>query len=403
MLAQSLRMAVKSIAGNKMRSFLTILGIIIGVIAVVVLVAIGQGANSSVSSSIESLGTNLLTVNIMGARDSSVTMDELYQLAADNDSISAIAPAITQSATTKAGDNEYTDGSIIGTIPGYDTIRNLTVASGRFLKQPDIDNRSYVAVIGTDVADELFDSRNVIGNTFRMDGYDFTVIGLLEEEGSSTSGSNDNKIIIPFTLAERIFFTPGISTFYASASSSADVSMAEAVLTNYMDQKFAAVTTSNTFSGSDTSNDNYKIYNQTDMLDTLDSAMSTLTLMLGGIAAISLLVGGIGIMNIMLVSVSERTREIGIRKAIGAKRRNILTQFLIEALVVCLLGGVLGLIISFGIMEILSPLLDMTLTLSAGIAELAIGFSLVIGLIFGLYPANKASKLHPIEALRYDG
>ena len=331
--------------------------------------------------------------------------------------ISGIAPAITQSATTKAGTNEYDEGSVIGTVASYETIRDLYVTSGRFLKQPDIDNRSYVAVIGVDVADELFESRDVVGNSFRMDGYDFTVVGLLEEEGSSSTGSNDNQIIIPFTLAERIFFTPGITTFYASASSSNDVATAEAVLTGYMDEKFPDSSTDtasssqtasrasgrNSSTNNDTSNSDYRIYNQTDMLDTLDSTISTLTLMLGGIAAISLLVGGIGIMNIMLVSVSERTREIGIRKAVGAKRRNILTQFLIEALVVCLLGGVLGLIFSFALMQVLGPMLDMTLTLMPGVAELAIGFSLVVGLIFGLYPANKASKLQPIEALRYDG
>jgi len=259
-------------------------------------------------------------------------------------------------------------------------------------------------------ADELFDSRDVIGQTFRMDGYAFTVVGLLEEQGSSTAGSNDNQIIIPFTLAERIFFTPGISTFYASASSADQVTAAQAVLTRYLDQKFASVTTSSNSSrafGRSTSGDgtseNYTIYNQTDMLDTLDSATSTLTYMLGGIAAISLLVGGIGIMNIMLVSVSERTREIGIRKAIGARRRDILLQFLIEALAVCLLGGVLGLALSFVLIQVLGPILDMTPVLSGSVAGLALGFSLAIGLLFGLYPASKASKLHPIEALRYDG
>ncbi len=407
MIGQSLRMAVKSIAGNKLRSFLTILGIIIGVIAVTVLVAIGQGANDSVASSIESLGTNLLTVNLLSARDVSLTVDELNELANNSDVISGIAPAVTSSATAKAGTNEYDEGLVIGTVPGYDAIRDLGVSDGRFLKQPDLDNRSFVAVIGVDVADELFDSRDVLGQTFRMDGYAFTVVGLLDEQGSSTAGTNDNQIIIPFTLAERIFFTPGISTFYASASSADQVTTAQAVLTRYLDQKFALVTASSRAYGRNASGDgtseNYTIYNQTDMLDTLDSATSTLTYMLGGIAAISLLVGGIGIMNIMLVSVSERTREIGIRKAIGARRRDILLQFLIEALAVCLLGGVLGLALSFVLIQVLGPILDMTPVLSGSVAGLALGFSLAIGLLFGLYPASKASKLHPIEALRYDG
>jgi len=374
---------------------------------VTVLVAIGQGANDSVASSIESLGTNLLTVNLLSARDVSLTVDELNELANDSDVISGIAPAVTSSATAKAGTNEYDEGSVIGTVPGYDAIRDLGVSAGRFLKQPDLDNRSFVAVIGVDVADELFDSRDVVGQTFRMDGYAFTVVGLLDEQGSSTAGTNDNQIIIPFTLAERIFFTPGISTFYASASSADQVTTAQAVLTRYLDQKFASVTASSRAYGRNASGDgpseNYTIYNQTDMLDTLDSATSTLTYMLGGIAAISLLVGGIGIMNIMLVSVSERTREIGIRKAIGARRRDILLQFLIEALAVCLLGGVLGLALSFVLIQVLGPILNMTPVLSGSVAGLALGFSLAIGLLFGLYPASKASKLHPIEALRYDG
>ena len=390
MIGQSLRMAVKSIAGNKMRSFLTILGIIIGVIAIVVLVAIGQGANTSVSSSIESLGTNLLSVSIDTQRKSPVTAADLDALLLENDSIADIAPALTQTATAKAGTNTYEEGTVIGTGPGFDAVRNLTVSSGRFLKQPDLFNRSFVAVLGVEAADGLYGTRDAVGRSFRMNGYDFTVVGVLGEQGSSYAGSNDNRIIIPFTLAERIFASPGIRNFFVSASSPDAVNLAEAAVTNYLGTKFDDDAL-------------YTVYNQTDLLATLDEALGTLTMMLGGIAAISLLVGGIGIMNIMLVSVSERTREIGIRKAVGAKRRDILTQFLIEALVVSVLGGLLGLLISYFILQFLSPILEMQLVISAGVAELALGFSMVIGVVFGLYPANKASKLHPIEALRYDG
>ena len=391
MIGQSLRMAVKSIAGNKMRSFLTILGIIIGVISIVVLVAIGQGANDSVSSSIESLGTNLLTVNIDSQRKSPVTIGELDALLYENGSIADVAPAITQTATAKAGANTYEDGTVIGTGPGFSAVRNLTVSGGRFLKQPDLTNRSFVAVLGVEAADALYGTRDVLGRSFRMNGYDFSVVGLLAKQGSDAAGSNDNRIIIPFTLAERLFRSPGIRTFFVSASSPDTVDLAEATLTNYLDSAF------------DHDDSLYTVYNQTDLLSALDEALSTLTMMLGGIAAISLLVGGIGIMNIMLVSVSERTREIGIRKAVGARRRDILTQFLIEALAVSVLGGLLGLLFSYFILQILSPLLEMPLAISAGIAELALGFSMVIGVAFGLYPANKASKLHPIDALRYDG
>jgi putative ABC transport system permease protein len=390
MILQSIRMALKAIAGNRMRSFLTVLGIIIGVIAVTVLIAIAQGTTSSVTSSIESLGTNLLTVNIRTSRANPVTMEALEELQSDNPMISGIAPVISQSITAKAGTISYDEGMIEATVPGYDTIRNLTVVQGRFLKQPDIDNRSYVAVVGSEVADELFGTRDVLGETIALDGYHFTIIGVLQEKGSTAAGSDDSRILIPFTLGERLLRQPGIRTFYAASSSSETVTMAQLVLENYLMNAFG-------------DEDAFTLYNQTEMLSTITDTTQTLSLMLGGIAGISLLVGGIGIMNIMLVSVSERTREIGIRKAIGAARGNILLQFLIEALVISLLGGLLGLAIALILLAVLAPVLGMSLTMSPAVANLAIGFSLAIGVIFGIYPANKASRLTPVEALRYDG
>ena len=389
MIYQSLKMALKSIGGNKMRSFLTILGVVIGVVAIVVLVAIAQGANASVVSRIESMGTNLISVNIRARWQNPITLDDLQDLS-QIPGIAYVAPTVNVSGTVKAGITTYDDGTIQGTTPGYEEIRNYQVQLGRFLKDPDIDNRSFVAVIGTEAATEMFGTVSVLGETFTLNGYTLTVVGVLKEMGTTIAGSGDNLILIPFTLAQRLFSQRGISNFYVSAASSQEVSAAQEAVTAYLKTIFS-------------SSNQYSVYNQTEMLSTLNETTATLTLMLGGIAAISLLVGGIGIMNIMLVSVSERTREIGIRKAIGAARGNILTQFLIEALVVSLMGGLLGLAIAAAACYFLTPVLNMTLTISPMVSMIAIGFSVFIGVVFGLYPANKASKLRPIEALRYEG
>ena len=395
MIYQSFKMAVKAIAGNKMRSFLTILGVVIGVVAIVVLVSIGQGANSSVVESIEGMGTNLITANINARRMNPIDLDSLNELAL-NEAISYVAPISSVSGTVKAGATTYDDGVVQGTTPGYESIRNLTVAEGRFLQQPDIDNRSFVAVIGSEAATEMYGTTHAVGETFSLNGYTLTVVGVLAQVGSSASGSNDNQILIPFTLAQRLSNQTSISSFYVSAASSSQVEQAQAAVESYLEKAFANYNT-NSFGTQ------YSVFNQSEMLSTLSETTNTLTLMLGGIAAISLLVGGIGIMNIMLVSVSERTREIGIRKAIGAARGNILMQFLIESLVVSLMGGLLGLAISVAAVKALAPVLQMTLTIPVNVAWMAIGFSVFIGVVFGMYPANKASKLRPIEALHYEG
>ena len=395
MIYQSFKMAVKAIAGNKMRSFLTILGVVIGVVAIVVLVSIGQGANSSVVESIEGMGTNLITSNINARRMNPIDLDSLNVLA-QNEAISYVAPIASVSGTVKAGTTTYDDGVVQGTTPGYESIRNWTVAEGRFLQQPDIDNRSFVAVIGSEAATEMYGTTHAVGETFSLNGYTITVVGVLEAVGSSASGSNDNQILIPFTLAQRLSNQTSISSFYVSAASSSQVEQAQAAVESYLEKAFENYNT-HSFGTQ------YSVFNQTEMLSTLNETTNTLTLMLGGIAAISLLVGGIGIMNIMLVSVSERTREIGIRKAIGAARGNILTQFLIESLVVSLMGGLLGLAISVVAVKALAPVLQMTLTIPVNVAWMAIAFSVFIGVVFGMYPANKASKLRPIQALHYEG
>ena len=395
MIYQSFKMAVKAIAGNKMRSFLTILGVVIGVVAIVVLVSIGQGANSSVVESIEGMGTNLITANINARRMNPIDLDSLNELA-QNEAISYVAPIASVSGTVKAGTTTYDDGVVQGTTPGYESIRNWTVAEGRFLQQPDIANRSFVAVIGSEAATEMYGTTHAVGETFSLNGYTITVVGVLEAVGSSASGSNDNQILIPFTLAQRLSNQTSISSFYVSAASSSQVEQAQAAVESYLEKAFENYNTRSFGT-------QYSVFNQTEMLSTLSETTNTLTLMLGGIAAISLLVGGIGIMNIMLVSVSERTQEIGIRKAIGAARGNILMQFLIESLVVSLMGGLLGLAISVAAVKALAPVLQMTLTIPVNVAWMAIGFSVFIGVVFGMYPANKASKLSPIQALHYEG
>ncbi len=391
---QSFSMAFKSISGNRMRSFLTMLGIIIGVLAIVVLVAIARGSSSFVTSRIEGLGTNLFTVSVRARRSNPLTLKKLNDLSQE-EGIAHVAPTLSSSGILKAGLIQYEEGSLLATTPSYPDIRGWSVHSGRFLTRPDIDNRSFVAVLGQEAAMEMFGTINALGQTFTYKGYIFTAVGVLDEIGSSLAGSGDNLVIIPFTLGERLFSSPGISSFYVSAQSAESVAPAEREIKSFMDKQFSSAS-----SGGSSA---YSVYNQTSMLATLQEATGALTMMLAGIAAIALLVGGIGIMNIMLVSVSERTREIGIRKAIGATRGRILSQFLIEALVLSLIGGLIGLMLSAMILYALEPVLNIPLSISPQVSMIAVAFSVFIGVVFGLYPANKASKLRPIEALRHEG
>ncbi len=386
MLAQSFRMAFSSIAANKMRSFLTMLGIIIGIMAVVVLVSIVSGTTNSVMGSLESLGAEKLTVSIMDSRNRVFSLSELNEMAAGSDSIAAVYPQVTGSSTVKAGDTSTT-GSIVGTTAQYMDIEQLELQYGRAIKSPDLDNSSAVAVIGQDIADDLFGSTDVVGQTLSIDGQTFSVVGVLEDAGSSIMGSTNSKIIIPYTLAQRMYGVKGVTSFTVRAADSDSVDSAEAYVKAALLEKYK-------------DEDAYNVINQSTMLESMSSITDTMALMMGGIGGISLLVGGIGIMNIMLVSVAERTREIGIRKAIGAGRKRILMQFLIEALVLSLVGGLVGIGLSALLLTILSAALSASYTMSMGVALLAVGFSLAIGLIFGINPANKAAKMPPIVALR---
>ena len=397
-------MAFKAISGNKIRSFLTMLGVIIGVMSVIVLMAIGQGTTASVTESIASMGTNLLTVTIqtrrVGGMDSKnpwamtssskgtviLTMDDVLSLE-DDASIECVSPVVTGSLTVKAGSTNTT-ASVTGVLPAYAQIINQGVQEGRYIIDADVDNRSAVCVIGADLAEELYGTTSVVGNTLHIDGRAFRIVGVLESRGTSMGGSSDESVVLPFTLAQRMLDSTTISSIYVSAIDSASVDDAQTVVESFLYKKYQ-------------NESSYSVMNQTQMLETANETASTLSLMLGGIAGISLLVGGIGIMNIMLVSVTERTREIGIRKAIGARRRDILLQFLIESVVLSGMGGLLGLMLGYGLMHLLESYMGMSVTASAGVAQLAMGFSMFVGVVFGLYPANKASKLKPIDALHY--
>ncbi len=386
---QCLKMALNAILANKMRAFLTMLGIIIGVLSVTVMVAIGQGSTSDITSRISSLGTNLITVRNNNPRVMHLTLDEVEELRGSG-GVSQVAPVISSSLTCKAGINTY-DTTVYGTTEGYDTIRSYTLSTGRFITASDVENRSSVCVIGVEVADELFAQRDVIGETVRIDGRAYTVVGLFTEMGDSEGTSLDSMVFIPFTIAQRTFRNTTISTFYASADSGADEDIDRAVTTleNFMYEKTG-------------DEDYYTVTSQSQLLETMSEVANTLSMLLAGIAGISLLVGGIGIMNIMLVSVSERTREIGIRKAIGAQKLDIMLQFLIEAVSISLMGGLIGLGLGYFVVNVVAPLINVTMVMSSGVALLSVVFSVLVGVIFGSYPANMAASLLPIEALRYE-
>ncbi|WP_311547868.1 ABC transporter permease [Paenibacillus baekrokdamisoli] len=388
-ISQAFRMAFKSILANKMRSLLTMLGIIIGVAAVIALVGVGQGTTKNVTDQVQSLGTNLLTINITG-RGSKTTVDykEAKDITAKND-IQYSAPMNSSNATVKNG-TQSVSVNVVGSTADYLDVKDYKLAAGRFVSQIDLDYYQKIAVLGSTTATDLFGTLDPVGQSFLINGVRYKVVGVLATKGSSLTGSNDEVVVIPITSAERLFKSKGVKTISVQVASSDKMTAVTAELEAALSAKFRGNTNS------------YRVFNQQDLLDSFSSISDTLSLALGGVAAISLLVGGIGIMNIMLVSVTERTREIGIRKAIGAKKRDILTQFLIEAIALSGLGGLLGVGIGIGTAQILSKAMGMTVVLSMPIMGLAFGFSVFIGVVFGLFPANKASNLRPIEALRFE-
>ena len=393
----SLKMALRSISSNKMRAMLTMLGIIIGVMALVVLVSLVSGATSSVTDAVSSLGSSMLTVTVEDDKGYPVTLDTLNEWM-NKDDIGLIAPQISD-ALTASGREGNGSITVYGTTPVYYDIQGLQLAMGRWLKNTDIENSSYVCILNETAAEELLGYVDCVGEAVSINSVKFTVAGVLSDDEESLTAifsSGTMVAYVPYTSLVKLSTTalPEVTTFYVSAESGSTVDMAEDAMTEILMKRF------------DEDEDAFKVSSQNILEETMNSITSVLTILLGGIAAISLVVGGIGIMNIMLVTVTERTREIGIRKAIGASRGTILLQFLMEAVVLCMMGCGLGIFLSWSILQIVNTVvasLDMVFRLNGGVVLVAVGFCFIIGVVFGLYPANKAAKMKPIDALHYGG
>ena len=394
---QSFFLAIKSLATSKMRALLTMLGIIIGVAAVIVIISLGDGMQKLMNDEFESLGANLIQVSVWSQGSSrEATPDDMYELVYDNPNyLKAVSPAVSVGQVTARTVNEsFTPGSTTGVSEDYAAIRGMTVAQGRFLQYVDVIRMQKVCVIGSYINQEYFGG-NALGQNLVIAGYNYKVVGVLEESAESRKGTDDDQILIPYLNATRLAGST-ISMYLFTGANKDTATAARGIIEKRL----------NAIYGSD---DYYMVMTSAEMLDMMNSMMNTMMVVLVAIAAISLLVGGIGIMNIMLVSVTERTREIGIRKSLGAKRKDIRSQFIIEAGTTSAAGGVLGIGLGLLLANAAGALIGslegaegFTAVPSLTAIGLAFGVSVGVGILFGYLPANKAAKLNPIDALRYD-
>ena len=389
---QSFKLAVKSLATSKMRALLTMLGIIIGVAAVIIIISLGDGMNDMINSEFEKMGTNLLQVQVMGRGSArSVDDEDMYALKEQNpDCIAAMSPSVGVSATLKYGNDTFSS-STTGVGEEYVTVKNLELSQGRFLQYIDIARLQKVCVIGSYVDLNTFNGAG-LGKSLFIGGDEYKVVGVLAEQADNTSYGGDNAVYIPYTNATRLNGSATISQYLFTATSEDTNTRAKAVIENALDKVY----------GSDDDRDYYMVISMSEMMSMMGNIQGTVMTVLVAIAAISLLVGGIGIMNIMLVSVTERTREIGIRKSLGAKGRDIRSQFIIEAGTTSALGGVIGIALGVLLAGGIGSLMGITARASLSAICISAGVSLAVGVLFGYLPANKAAKLNPIDALRYD-
>ena len=415
---QALLEAIESLNGNKMRSGLTVLGIVIGVAAVIAMLAVGNGAQASITGSISSIGTNLLFV-FKGSADGPPGPGDRARGSGNNDrpltlsdaeaiadplaapSVESVAPVIQGNGTIAfSGENSTT--TISGVTPDYSAVRNLELAEGEFVNQEHMLGRMSVVVLGPDAADAVFGRHDgIVGETIRIEGQPFRVIGVLVAKGGGAFGSEDGDAYIPFTTAQARLIKRGsrdeIDVLYVQASTAESVPQASDEIANILRQRHRTPI----------GDDDFTVFTQQDFLQTFETITGVLTIFLGGIAGISLLVGGIGIMNIMLVSVTERTREIGLRKALGARKKDILLQFLTESSLLSLIGGIIGImfgwLIAFAVGQVATATgNNFVPVVGTDAILLSTSFSAVIGLFFGIYPASRAANLEPVEALRYE-